>query len=81
MLTLKGDHHFSSAHRMSAMFNRNFRERNNSPGGRWGVPPGRPTGVYQLQKTPGTMGRVAYDWTVTPTILNHFAGIQSLRQR
>jgi hypothetical protein len=73
MLTLKGDHHFSSTHRVSALYNRNFRERNNSPGGRWGVPPGRPTGVYQLQKTPGTAGRFAYDWTVTTTLLNHFA--------
>ncbi|MEZ5399353.1 MAG: carboxypeptidase regulatory-like domain-containing protein [Bryobacteraceae bacterium] len=73
MLTLKGDHNFNSAHRVSALFNRNFRERNNSPGGRWGVPPGRPTGVYQLQKTPGTMVRFSYDSTLAPTILNHFA--------
>lgn len=73
MLTLKGDHNFSTSHRIMLMFNRNFRERNNSPGGRWGVPPGRPTGVYQLQNTPGTMGRFAYDTTITPTLLNHFA--------
>jgi len=73
MLTLKGDHNFSTAHRVSATFNRNFRERNNSPGGRWGTPPGTPTSVYQLQKTPGTLGRFAYDWTVTSSILNHFA--------
>jgi len=74
MLTIKGDHTFSSNHRMTAMVNRNFRERNNSPGGRWGIPPGKPTNVYQLQNTPGTMGRIAYDWTITPTLLNHFAG-------
>ncbi|MBK5290258.1 MAG: TonB-dependent receptor [Acidobacteriia bacterium] len=73
MLTLKGDHNVSASHRLSATFNRNFRERNNSPGGRWGTPPGSPTGVYQLQKTPGTLGRFAYDWTVKPSILNHFA--------
>jgi hypothetical protein len=73
MMTIKGDHIFGSAFRMSATFNRNFRERNNSPGGRWGEPPGTPTGVYQLQNTPGTLGRLAFDWTVTPTVLNHFA--------
>lgn len=73
MLTTKADHQISANHRMSGLFNRNFRERNNSPGGRWGTPPGTPTGVYQLQNTPGTMARYAYDWTVRPTILNHFA--------
>jgi hypothetical protein len=73
MLTVKGDHLFSSSHRMSALYNRNFRERNNSPTGRWGIPPGRPTGVYQLQKTPGTAVRLSYDTTVRPTVLNHFA--------
>ena len=73
MLTLKADHMISSSHRLSTLFNRNFRDRNNSPGGRWGIPPGTPTDVYQLQHTPGTLGRVAYDWTVKPTVLNHFA--------
>ncbi|HXG46165.1 MAG TPA: carboxypeptidase regulatory-like domain-containing protein, partial [Methylomirabilota bacterium] len=73
MLTTKADHQISANHRMSGLFNRNFRERNNSPDGRWGTPPGTPTGVYQLQNTPGTMARYAYDWTVRPTILNHFA--------
>jgi len=73
MLTLRGDHHVSSNHRISSVFNRNFRKRNNSPGGRWGEPPGTPTGVYQLQNTPGTMVRFAYDWTMRPTLLNHFA--------
>lgn len=73
ILTLRGDHLISSAHRLAVTLNRNFRARNNSPAGRWGNPPGTPTGVYQWQETPGTMARVAYDWTVTPTILTHFA--------
>ncbi len=73
MLTLRFDHQISANHKFYGMFNRNFRERNNSPGGRWGVPPGTPTDVYQLQKTPGTMVRAAYDWTVGPTLLNHLA--------
>jgi hypothetical protein len=73
MLTLKGDHVLSERHRLSGTFNRNFRARNNSPGGRWGVPPESPTGVYQWQETPGTLVRLAYDSTITPSILNHAA--------
>src|SRR5207302_3921405 len=42
-------------------------------GGRWGTPPGTPTDVYQLQNTPGTLVRLAYDWSVRPSILNHAA--------
>jgi hypothetical protein len=73
MLTLKGDHNFSSSHRVSGLFNRNWRARNNSPNGRWGVPPGTPTDVYQWQSTPGTLVRASYDWTIRPVLLNHFA--------
>jgi hypothetical protein len=73
MFTVKGDHMISDSQRVSLTFNRNFRLRNNSPGGRWGVPPGDVTGVYQLQDTPGTLGRFAYDITISPTVLNHFA--------
>jgi hypothetical protein len=73
MLTLKGDHYLNSSHKFTGMFNRNFRERNNSPGGRWGVPPGLPTNVYQLQNTPGTAARFAYDWTVKANLLNRLA--------
>ncbi|MGH9722617.1 MAG: carboxypeptidase regulatory-like domain-containing protein, partial [Bryobacteraceae bacterium] len=73
MYLVKGDHLVSSNHRLSATLNRNLRKRNNSPGGRWGTPPGTPTSVYQLQNTPGVIGRFAYDWTMRPTLLNHFA--------
>ncbi|MBI3469903.1 MAG: hypothetical protein HY013_00935, partial [Candidatus Solibacter usitatus] len=73
MATVKVDHVFTTAHRISALANRNFRARNNSPGGRWGVPPEKPTDVYQNQDTPGLMYRLAHDWTVRPTVLNHFA--------
>jgi len=69
----KVDHQFNDKHRLSAYYNHTFRLRNNSPGGRWGLPPGTPTGVYQLQYTPGRLVRVAEDWTITPTLLNHFA--------
>ncbi|MGH9852979.1 MAG: hypothetical protein ACREBD_24340, partial [Blastocatellia bacterium] len=32
-----------------------------------------PTGVYQLQYTPGRMVRLAYDWTISTNLLNHVA--------
>jgi len=73
MYTIKGDQMINSNNRISVTFNRNIRERNNSPGGRWGVPPGSPTGVYQLQNTPGYLGRFSYDVTISPTVINHFA--------
>jgi len=69
MLTFKGDHNFTTSHRLSGMVNRNFRKRFNSPGGRWGTPPGTPTGVFQNQNNPGTMVRLAYDFMITPTLL------------
>ncbi|MBN8731220.1 MAG: TonB-dependent receptor [Acidobacteria bacterium] len=73
MLTFKGDHNFNTNHRLSAMYNRNFRTRYNSGSPRWGPPPGTPTNVYQNQDTPGTMVRMAYDVTIRPTLLAHFA--------
>ena len=57
MYTVKGDHIFNEKHRISISFNHNDRVRNNSPGGRWGAPPGTPTNVFQLQQTPGFIGR------------------------
>lgn len=69
----KVNHTFNEAHRIGVYFNHNDRVRNNSPTGRWGNPPNTPTGVYQLQSTPGYMVRFSEDWTVSPTVLNHFA--------
>ncbi|HEU0184350.1 MAG TPA: carboxypeptidase-like regulatory domain-containing protein [Blastocatellia bacterium] len=70
---LKIDHHFNDNHKISGYYNHTYRLRNNSPGGRWGDPPGLPTGVYQLQYTPGRMVRLAYDWTISSKVLNHAA--------
>ncbi len=67
----KVDHKFNDNHRISAYYNHTMRLRNNSPGGRWGNPPEKPTGVYQLQYTPGRMVRLSYDWTISSNILNH----------
>ena len=73
MFTAKVDHNLSTNHRVNGYFNMNHRLRNNSPGGRWGAPPGRPTGVYQNQYTPGRMARTAWDWTVSASMINHMA--------
>jgi hypothetical protein len=73
IIGIKGDQILNSKHRLTAYVNHTFRQRNNSPGGRWGNPPGSPTDVYQLQNTPGNLVRIAEDWTITPTILNHVA--------
>ncbi len=73
MYTAKGDHVFNDKHRMSISFNHNDRVRLNSPGGRWGNPPESPTGVFQLQATPGYLGRFNENWTITPNVLNRFA--------
>ncbi len=70
---VKVDHKFNDNHRISSYYNHTYRLRNNSPGGRWGEPPGLPTGVYQLQYTPGRMVRLAYDWTISTNLLNHVA--------
>lgn len=70
---IKIDHVFNERHHLSGYFNRELRTRNNSPSGRWGPPPGTPTDVYQLQQTPGMLIRLAEDWTISPSILNHFA--------
>lgn len=69
----KFNHAFNEAHRIGFYMSHNDRVRNNSPAGRWGAPPNTPTGVYQLQSTPGWMVRFSEDWTISPTVLNHFA--------
>jgi hypothetical protein len=73
MYSAKIDHKFNDKHRVSGFYSHNYRNRNNSPGGRWGLPPELPTGVYQLQYTPGRMVRLAYDWTISSNLLNHVA--------
>ncbi len=70
---IKADHHFNDNHKISGYYNHTYRLRNNSPGGRWGAPPERPTGVYQLQYTPGRLVRLAYDWTISSNVINHAA--------
>lgn len=73
MFSVKMDHNLTERQRIAGFFSMNHRRRNNSPGGRWGAPPGLPTNVYQDQYTPGRMVRLAHDWTVSPSVINHLA--------
>ncbi len=73
MYMAKIDHKLNDKHRFSGLYNQNYRNRINSPAGRWGAPPELPTGVYQQQYTPGRMVRLAYDWTISSNLLNHVA--------
>lgn len=70
---LKYDQVISNAHRASFYVNREWRTRNNSPGGRYGPPPGKPTNLYQLQKTPSWMFRASENWVISDRLLHRFA--------
>jgi carboxypeptidase family protein/TonB-dependent receptor-like protein len=71
---VKGDHQINDSHRVSGLYNHEYRIRNNSPGGRYLPVPGLPTGVYQDQYTPSRMIRLSLNSTISPTVLNRLAG-------
>ena len=58
---------------MSIYINREWRTRNNSLAGRYGAPPGKPTNLYQLQKTPSWMIRASENWVISDRLLHRFA--------
>jgi hypothetical protein len=70
---LKYDQVVNSDHKMSFYVNREWRTRNNSPNGRYGPPPGKPTNLYQLQKTPSWMIRASENWVISDRLLHRFA--------
>ena len=70
---LKLDQVINSRHKASFYLNRELRERNNSPGGRYGAPPGLPTNLYQLQKTPSWLIRASENWVISDRFLHRFA--------
>jgi hypothetical protein len=72
--SIKLDHTLTDAHRLSGFFMMEERNRSNGPGdGRYAPFPGSASASYQRQETPGTIFRLSEDWTISPTILNHFA--------
>jgi hypothetical protein len=70
---VKYDQVLNNAHRASFYVNREWRTRNNSPAGRYGPPPGKPTNLYQLQKTPSWMIRASENWVISDRLLHRFA--------
>ncbi|MCW5982775.1 MAG: carboxypeptidase regulatory-like domain-containing protein [Bryobacteraceae bacterium] len=71
---IKADHNLTDNHRISGVYNHEYRNRNNSPGGRYlPTPPGLPTQTWQNQYTPSRIVRLSLNSTVTPTVLNRFA--------
>jgi carboxypeptidase family protein len=70
---VKVDHNISEKHRLSAYYNRSYRDRNNNGGSRYLPIPGPPTSSWQEQITPGHMGRLALTSTLTPSLENRVA--------
>ena len=72
-LAMKFDQVFNARHKGSFYVNREWRTRNNSPNGRYGLPPGSPTNLYQLQKTPSWLIRASENWVISDRLLHRFS--------
>lgn len=70
--TTKEDYNFSENNRMAVLFNWERRLRNNTAYRGWSNPPGNPLDHWDLQDTPSRIVRITDDWTITPSLLNHF---------
>jgi hypothetical protein len=70
---VKFDQVLNSGHKASFYVNREWRTRNNSVSGRYGPPPGSPTNLYQLQKTPSWMIRASENAVINDRLLHRFA--------
>jgi hypothetical protein len=71
--TVKIDHNISEKEHFSAMYNHEYRMRNNHSGGGYLPIPGPPTTRWQDQSTPSRMARASLDSTITPTLINRVA--------
>lgn len=71
--TTKEAYNFSENNRATVMFNWERRLRNNTARRGWSNPPGNPLDHWDLQDTPSRIVRFSDDWTITPSLLNHFA--------
>ena len=69
----KIDHAFSEKHRISGMYNSTDRPYIKSPGPSRLLPVGDTTAIanYNLQDVTTNIVRINYDWTISPTLLNH----------
>ena len=78
----KLDHVLSANHRLSGMFNFTDRPSVKSPGPSRLLSVGHSTGLenYNTQRVTTRLIRINYDWTISPTLLNHMgAGFSRFR--
>ena len=70
---VKGDHAFSEKHHISGMYNSTDRPYIKSPAPSRLIPVGNTTAIenYNLQDVTTIIARLNYDWTISPTLLNH----------
>jgi hypothetical protein len=73
ILGIKVDHSINEKNRLSAYFNRSYRNRQNNGATPFLPFPGPLTQSWQQQTTPGYMGRFSWTTTITPSLLNRFA--------
>jgi len=71
--TGKFDQTINDRQKLSFYWSDNSRVRYNGSGRGYAPVPGNGASAFNLQSVYGTMIRVGYDWTITPSILNHFA--------
>ena len=69
----KFDQTITDKQKLSFYWGDNTRVRYNGSGRGYAPVPGNASSSYNLQSIYGTMIRLGYDWTITPTLLNHFA--------
>src|SRR5437867_9502344 len=74
-LSIKVDHVLNSKHKLSGTYLKNDRGRRRFDSGRPAIypVPGPAFLGHKFQDTPGYMARFSEDWTLGPTMLNHFA--------
>ncbi|MBP1598434.1 MAG: Cna B-type protein, partial [Acidobacteria bacterium] len=76
-ISLKIDQVITNKHKLSGTFVDNDRSRRRYGDGQTPYIPGpipqSPMAATKLQATPGKIFRFAEDWTISPTVINHFA--------
>jgi hypothetical protein len=75
-ISIKVDQVVTNKHKLSGTFVDNDRSRRRYGGGTPQMPgdiPQAPMAGTKLQATPGKIVRFAEDWTISPTVINHFA--------
>ena len=70
---VKIDHAISEKHHLSGMYNSTDRPYEKSPGPSRLLPVGNTTAIsnYNIQDVTTIIARLNYDWTISPTLMNH----------